>query len=209
MKAGKVGGSSPSAEVAEARRGRWLRIASKLVGADRENEKMIPAAWFEEVEGRPLEEVVVDRLAESRGLAGVSDDPLRSDALAEDGRLERIGGRSLAAHDRDIVRVAVREFTLPLLNFALNRREQRAFVRRFYVAGDFGIHAAKARALRFAVRQPSAKAGAVRLASFDAKDRATIRKLAKNNGVSVREMADNVGRIAAGRRVSRRIDWRT
>ena len=47
-----------------------------------------------------------------------------------------------------------------------------------------------------------------KLDGFDAADRATLRRLAGSNGVSVEEMADRVRRVAAGRRVSRRIDWR-
>lgn len=207
--AGRVGGSSPSSKVAEARRGRWLRIASKIVSEQRENPNAIPPAWFEEIEGRPLEEAVVDLLAVKRGVAGgARRGSEKKMILEEDAEYERRGGRSLAANDLEVVKFAVHDFTDPVINFALGRAERRAFVRKFYKAGDDGLMDAQRRALRYAVGVPMEKHWRFDPANFDGVDGETLRRLAKKNGVSCDEVILYISDMVNGRRRrgSRRLD---
>ena len=110
----------------------------------------LPAAWLEEIEGRPLADAILDHIRAERGY-----DTERPQGKAEfdrrqDEDAENFSTRARNAHEKEIAAFAVFRFLAPAAN-VVSSTDARELVRRFYRPGDCGLHNAIARAVKAAL----------------------------------------------------------
>jgi len=130
---------------------RWRGHIIKELAAYAERGNDIPAAWFEEIERRPMVDVLTDFVCEHRGIGVTNPNPEQQYHLDIDENYERTHTRTRNNHENYIASFAVmvhlrNDTELPIDD------TMRELVRRFYRAGDCGIDAAVARAVRSALK---------------------------------------------------------
>lgn len=134
------------------RRERWLKLAEGELAWMKDNPFYMQREVFEEIEGRNLAEVITDHLCTLRGVGVAHADHEAKIKFDADEWYEQQGNRKRNAHDREVVRHAVYEFLMPGICIGLfDKKEIRAFTRKFYRIGDIGLREAKDRALRYAL----------------------------------------------------------
>lgn len=134
----------------ETRRDRWHRHIVVEIERCEKYKGCVPAKWFEEIEGRPMADVICDHLASDRGF-GVKNPSLSQKYYAEvDDSYEMESVRIRNNHERENARNAV-FFHLQKRDYHIDPRHLRRLIRRFYRVGDCGIDAAIARAVKCAL----------------------------------------------------------
>lgn len=138
----------------------WAEKRATLPGYD--SARLVAAE-----EGKSLPELVVDILCRQRLRGKIVRDlrPLKGSALkgSAAGKVynafvdtlyeERESTRSRNSHERELIERTLMFVAHNRTNFvdALNARERRALLRRFYSTGDFTVDRAIIRAIRFAI----------------------------------------------------------
>lgn len=135
------------------RRERWRVQVKKVLAEVSANQNFIEPDVFEEVEGRDMADVILDRICDMRGV-GVKrpDEGQRFESKIDTWYEREAGSRRMKEHDRDIARFAVYHFLMARCPFdKLGPDELRRFVRKFYRPGDYGLIAAERRAILTAI----------------------------------------------------------
>ena len=136
----------------ETRRDRWHRHIATEIERRKGYEGYIPAKWLEEIEGRPMTDVICDWLANDRGFGVKNPSPIQKYRAEVDDSYEAESVRVRNNHEREEAGMAV-YFHLKKRDCYIKPGHLRQFIRRFYRAGDCGIDAAIARALELSLRK--------------------------------------------------------
>ena len=150
-------GKATTAKGTETIRERWHRhvVVRLEINAEcnRENGHFtyIPQKWLEEIEGRPLADVITDWLCEDHGLGVKNPTPHQKYNIETDAFYESAGTRARNAHDKEVANIAVACHTEVLRCF-VNDDELHDFIRHFYHKGDRGMDWAIARAVTCALK---------------------------------------------------------
>lgn len=131
----------------ETRRERWRKHITKKLEALAGLDAFTPPEWLEEIEGRPIADVILDAMSRDRGFGIAEPTPDQQYRAEIDNGFERNATtRGRNAHERDVAELFVVAF--------LDRHGQhvpgdrlRELVRKFYRKGDFGLGAAIRRAI--------------------------------------------------------------
>jgi len=129
---------------------RWQGHIVKHLAAYAAHGADIPAAWFEEIEGRAMADVLTDSICKQRGIGVTNRTPEQQMNFELDENYERAATRTRNAHESDVAYMEVmahlhNDTRLPIDD------TMHALVRKFYRAGDCGIDAAIVRAVQYAV----------------------------------------------------------
>lgn len=111
----------------------------------------IPAAWFEEIEQRPMADVITDWVCRERGVGVAEPDIWQQYNLKTDDDYERDNTRARNEHEKRVTRAAVASCLYNHIRLFPVGDELHEFIRHFYRAGDFGIDAAVVRAVKSAL----------------------------------------------------------
>lgn len=129
---------------------RWRGHVDKIVTNHDARGVDIPSAWFEEIEGRPMVDVITDYICRTRGV-GVANPPLCVKMNHEDDcDFETYNTRTRNAHEREVAYCAVM-FHLDYHNHRFTEDTMHELIRRFYRKGDCGIVNAVSRAVESAL----------------------------------------------------------
>lgn len=110
----------------------------------------IPSKWFEEVEGRPMADVVTDWLCENRGIGEENPSPEQEYNQMIDRSYARGTTRQQNIHMRETAHMAVM-FHLTNHTRLPVGEDMHDLVRLFYRKGDRGIDNAVVRAIKCAI----------------------------------------------------------
>ena len=111
----------------------------------------VPPKWMEEVEGRPMADVVTDWLCAKRGIGAERPTPEQEVNLMVDEHYETEGTvRGRNAHERETAVFAVMSHLANHTRLPVGE-DLHDLVRLFYRRGDCGIDDAVVRAIRYAV----------------------------------------------------------
>jgi len=131
---------------------RWRGHVAKRLTSCNANGVDIPAGWLEEIERRPMVDVVMDWLCKDRGIGVTNRNPDQQYNFQLDEDYERAATRTRNNHEREVALMAVMAHVgVAFYNVMPCDETMHALVRKFYHAGDCGIDAAIARAVVFAV----------------------------------------------------------
>lgn len=129
---------------------RWRGHVAEIVANHDARGVDIPSAWFEEIEGRPMVDVITDYICRTRGV-GVANPPLGVKMNHEDDcDFETYNTRTRNAHEREVASCAV----MLHLDYHHNRfteDKMHELISRFYRKGDCGIDNAVFRAVESAL----------------------------------------------------------
>lgn len=141
-RAAKIAATKATPAEIKARRLRWRKhVADTIARTDAaKSAYCVPSAWLEEIECRPMVDVIVDWIAKDRA-SGI-------EAMI-DADYESAPTRTRNAHEKDISRTAV-VFHLTRPN-GVDGDDIRRLVREFYRAGDCGLDNAIRRAVSCAL----------------------------------------------------------
>ena len=139
------------------RRDRWrehieMRLADNEE-CNRKNGKLtfIPSGWLEEVEGRPIADVILDWICFDRGFGVKNKTFLQKFRFDCDEEIEKVySARKRDNSEREDARTAVESHTLHYARY-VSDRDLHAFIRKFYHKGDVGMDSAIGRAVKAAL----------------------------------------------------------
>lgn len=135
------------------RRERWRVQVKKVLAEVSANQNFIEPDVFEEVEGRDMVDVILDRICDMRGVGVKRPDEGQSFESKIDTWYEReAGSRRMKEHDHEVARFAVYHFLMvrsPLNE--IGAEFLRRFIVAFYRPGDYGLFAAERRAILKAI----------------------------------------------------------
>ena len=139
------------------RRDRWRehieRVLADNAECNRRNGRLtfIPSGWIEEVEGRPLVDVILDWICDVRGYGVKNPNPLQKIHFKVDEMREReYSKRMRDKGECEDVRREVASHTLHYVYY-VSDRDLHAFIRKFYHKGDVGMDSAIGRAVKAAL----------------------------------------------------------
>lgn len=110
----------------------------------------IPAAWFEEIERRPMADVVTDWVCKQRGIGVKHPNATQAMHLADDEDMERGNVRARDNWEHEIATVAVMHHLANRTKLPIGSDLQK-LIRAFYRKGDCGIDSAVVRAIKAAI----------------------------------------------------------
>lgn len=129
---------------------RWRGHVAEIVTNHDARGVDIPSAWFEEIEGRPMVDVITDYICRTRGV-GVANPPLGVKLNHEgDCEYETYNTRTRNVHEREVASCAVM-YHLDYHQYRFTEDETHELIRRFYRKGDCGIDNAVFRAVESAL----------------------------------------------------------
>lgn len=129
---------------------RWRGHVAEIVANHDARGVDIPSAWFEEIEGRPMVDVITDYICRTRGV-GVANPQLGVKLNHEgDCEYETYNTRTSNVHEREVASCAVM-YHLDYHHNRFTEDETHELIRRFYRKGDCGIDNAVFRAVESAL----------------------------------------------------------
>jgi len=113
--------------------------------------------FFEEVEGRPMADVITDHLCHERGCGNFDCSDYSAILRLEDSRYEAKPDCIRNRHERNVAEAEAGKFLLNIFPTEnLTDQELHELIRRFYKPGDIGLRSACGRAILSAVRDGTA-----------------------------------------------------